>query len=47
MQSVEPISDSDEDQVPEDLGKLTKLDKARIGRVRSKVLKPDKLTTYS
>lgn len=34
MQSVEPLPDSDEDQIPEDLGKLTKVDKARIGRVR-------------
>ncbi|XP_065096312.1 multidrug resistance-associated protein 1 [Paramisgurnus dabryanus] len=34
MQSVEPLPDSDEDQIPEDLGKLTKVDKARIGRVK-------------
>ncbi|XP_056606838.1 multidrug resistance-associated protein 1 [Triplophysa dalaica] len=34
MQSVEPVPDSQEDQIPEDLGKLTKADKARTGRVK-------------
>uniref|UniRef100_A0A8C2GUF2 ABC-type glutathione-S-conjugate transporter n=1 Tax=Cyprinus carpio TaxID=7962 RepID=A0A8C2GUF2_CYPCA len=37
----EALADSDEDHIPEDLGKLTKVDKARIGRVRSFILKLD------
>ncbi|RXN09968.1 multidrug resistance-associated 1-like protein [Labeo rohita] len=32
--TIEPLPDSDEDHIPEDLGKLTKVDKARIGRVK-------------
>ncbi|XP_052415241.1 multidrug resistance-associated protein 1 [Carassius gibelio] len=32
--SIEPLPDSDEDHIQEDLGKLTKADKARIGRVK-------------
>uniref|UniRef100_A0A8C2PX42 ABC-type glutathione-S-conjugate transporter n=1 Tax=Cyprinus carpio TaxID=7962 RepID=A0A8C2PX42_CYPCA len=35
------LADSDDDHIPEDLGKLTKVDKARIGRVRSFILKLD------
>lgn len=31
--TIEPLPDSDEDHIQEDLGKLTKADKARIGRV--------------
>lgn len=30
---MEPVSETDEEQVPEDLGKLTVVDKARTGRV--------------
>uniref|UniRef100_A0A8C2BGL1 ABC-type glutathione-S-conjugate transporter n=1 Tax=Cyprinus carpio TaxID=7962 RepID=A0A8C2BGL1_CYPCA len=32
--TIEPLPDSDEDHIQEDLGKLTKADKARIGRVK-------------
>ena len=32
---MEPVTDADEEQVPEDLGKLTVVDKARTGRVRN------------
>ncbi|TRY81629.1 hypothetical protein DNTS_014478 [Danionella cerebrum] len=32
--AIEPLPDSDEEHIPEDLGKLTKTDKARIGRVK-------------
>uniref|UniRef100_A0A8C2GUR3 ABC-type glutathione-S-conjugate transporter n=1 Tax=Cyprinus carpio TaxID=7962 RepID=A0A8C2GUR3_CYPCA len=39
--TIEALADSDEDHIPEDLGKLTKVDKARIGRVRSFILKLD------
>lgn len=31
---MEPVSETEEEQVPEDLGKLTVVDKARTGRVR-------------
>ncbi|KAJ8363882.1 hypothetical protein SKAU_G00127130 [Synaphobranchus kaupii] len=34
LQTMEPISDTDQDQVPEDLGKLTEVDRARTGRVK-------------
>lgn len=34
LQNMEPVSDTDQEQVPEDLGKLTEADKARTGRVR-------------
>lgn len=34
LQTMEPVSETDEEQVPEDLGKLTVVDKARTGRVR-------------
>uniref|UniRef100_A0A6Q2Z142 ABC-type glutathione-S-conjugate transporter n=1 Tax=Esox lucius TaxID=8010 RepID=A0A6Q2Z142_ESOLU len=33
LQGMEPMSDIDEEQIPEDLGKLTEVDKARTGRV--------------
>lgn len=33
---MEPVSETDEEQVPEDLGKLTVVDKARTGRVSLK-----------
>lgn len=33
LQNMEPVSETDEEQVPEDLGKLTVVDKARTGRV--------------
>jgi len=33
LQNMEPVSETDEEQVPEDLGKLTKADKANTGRV--------------
>lgn len=36
LQNMEPVSETDEEQVPEDLGKLTVVDKARTGRVRVK-----------
>uniref|UniRef100_A0A8C2J475 ABC-type glutathione-S-conjugate transporter n=1 Tax=Cyprinus carpio TaxID=7962 RepID=A0A8C2J475_CYPCA len=39
--TIEALADSDDDHIPEDLGKLTKVDKARIGRVRSFILKLD------
>uniref|UniRef100_A0AAX7U300 ABC-type glutathione-S-conjugate transporter n=1 Tax=Astatotilapia calliptera TaxID=8154 RepID=A0AAX7U300_ASTCA len=32
--NMEPVSETDQEQVPEDLGKLTEVDKARTGRVR-------------
>lgn len=31
---MEPVPETEEEQVPEDLGKLTVVDKARTGRVR-------------
>lgn len=31
---MEPVPEIEEEQVPEDLGKLTVVDKARTGRVR-------------
>lgn len=34
LQNMEPVSETEEEQVPEDLGKLTVVDKARTGRVR-------------
>uniref|UniRef100_A0A8C4HZS1 ABC-type glutathione-S-conjugate transporter n=1 Tax=Dicentrarchus labrax TaxID=13489 RepID=A0A8C4HZS1_DICLA len=34
LQNMEPVSETDQEQVPEDLGKLTEADKARTGRVR-------------
>lgn len=33
LQGMEPMSEIDEEQVPEDLGKLMEVDKARTGRV--------------
>lgn len=30
---MEPVSETDQEQVPEDLGKLTEADKAHTGRV--------------
>lgn len=36
LQNMEPVSETDEEQVPEDLGKLTVVDKARTGRVSLK-----------
>lgn len=36
LQNMEPVSETDEEQVPEDLGKLTVADKARTGRVSLK-----------
>lgn len=33
LQNMEPMPETDEEQVPEDLGKLTVVDKARTGRV--------------
>lgn len=33
LQNMEPVSEEDQEQVPEDLGKLTVVDKARTGRV--------------
>lgn len=35
LQNMEPVSETDQEQVPEDLGKLMEVDKARTGRVRS------------
>ncbi|XP_040891867.1 multidrug resistance-associated protein 1 isoform X3 [Toxotes jaculatrix] len=32
LQNMEPVSETDQEQVPEDLGKLTVVDKARTGR---------------
>uniref|UniRef100_A0AAQ5XXH7 ABC-type glutathione-S-conjugate transporter n=1 Tax=Amphiprion ocellaris TaxID=80972 RepID=A0AAQ5XXH7_AMPOC len=32
LQNMEPVSETDQEQVPEDLGKLTEVDKARTGR---------------
>uniref|UniRef100_A0A671V7K3 ABC-type glutathione-S-conjugate transporter n=1 Tax=Sparus aurata TaxID=8175 RepID=A0A671V7K3_SPAAU len=37
--NMEPVSETDEDQIPEDLGKLTEVDKARTGRVRLEMYK--------
>ncbi|TNN45537.1 Multidrug resistance-associated protein 1 [Liparis tanakae] len=34
LQNMEPVSEADQEQVPEDLGKLTEADKACTGRVR-------------
>uniref|UniRef100_A0A3B5M4E0 ABC-type glutathione-S-conjugate transporter n=1 Tax=Xiphophorus couchianus TaxID=32473 RepID=A0A3B5M4E0_9TELE len=34
LQNMELVSETDQDQIPEDLGKLTEVDKARTGRVR-------------
>ena len=34
LQNMEPVSETDQEQVPEDLGKLMEVDKARTGRVR-------------
>uniref|UniRef100_A0A671V6B7 ABC-type glutathione-S-conjugate transporter n=1 Tax=Sparus aurata TaxID=8175 RepID=A0A671V6B7_SPAAU len=39
LQNMEPVSETDEDQIPEDLGKLTEVDKARTGRVRLEMYK--------
>uniref|UniRef100_A0A3Q3W108 ABC-type glutathione-S-conjugate transporter n=1 Tax=Mola mola TaxID=94237 RepID=A0A3Q3W108_MOLML len=39
LQNMEPVTDADEEQVPEDLGKLTVVDKARTGRVRLEMYK--------
>lgn len=36
LQNMEPVPETDEEQVPEDLGKLTVVDKARTGRVSLK-----------
>lgn len=36
LQNMEPVSETDQDQIPEDLGKLTEVDKARTGRVSLK-----------
>ena len=33
LHGMEPMSEIDEEQVPEDLGKLMEVDKARTGRV--------------
>lgn len=33
LQGMEPMSEIDEEQVPEDLGKLMEVDKAHTGRV--------------
>lgn len=33
LQNMEPVSETDQEPVPEDLGKLTEADKARSGRV--------------
>lgn len=35
LQNMEPVSETDQEPVPEDLGKLTEVDKARTGRVSS------------
>uniref|UniRef100_A0A4W6BWQ9 ABC-type glutathione-S-conjugate transporter n=1 Tax=Lates calcarifer TaxID=8187 RepID=A0A4W6BWQ9_LATCA len=39
LQNMEPVSETDQEQVPEDLGKLTVVDKARTGRVRLEMYK--------
>uniref|UniRef100_A0A3P8TUN4 ABC-type glutathione-S-conjugate transporter n=1 Tax=Amphiprion percula TaxID=161767 RepID=A0A3P8TUN4_AMPPE len=39
LQNMEPVSETDQEQVPEDLGKLTEVDKARTGRVRLEMYK--------
>ncbi|XP_023277902.1 multidrug resistance-associated protein 1-like [Seriola lalandi dorsalis] len=39
LQNMEPVSEADQEQVPEDLGKLTVVDKARTGRVRLEMYK--------
>lgn len=36
LQNMEPVSETDQEQIPEDLGKLTEADKARTGRVSQK-----------
>lgn len=40
LQNMEPVSETDQEQVPEDLGKLTEVDKARTGRVSLKTVHP-------
>uniref|UniRef100_A0A3Q0SKS5 ABC-type glutathione-S-conjugate transporter n=1 Tax=Amphilophus citrinellus TaxID=61819 RepID=A0A3Q0SKS5_AMPCI len=37
--NMEPVSETDQEQVPEELGKLTEADKARTGRVRLEMYK--------
>uniref|UniRef100_A0A665TYM5 ABC-type glutathione-S-conjugate transporter n=1 Tax=Echeneis naucrates TaxID=173247 RepID=A0A665TYM5_ECHNA len=39
LQNMEPVSEEEQEQVPEDLGKLTVVDKARTGRVRLEMYK--------
>uniref|UniRef100_A0A8D3BVD7 ABC-type glutathione-S-conjugate transporter n=1 Tax=Scophthalmus maximus TaxID=52904 RepID=A0A8D3BVD7_SCOMX len=39
LQNMEPMSEADQEQVPEDLGKLTVVDKARTGRVKLEMYK--------
>ncbi|KAM7393766.1 hypothetical protein PAMP_020615 [Pampus punctatissimus] len=39
LQNMEPVSETDQEQVPEDLGKLMEVDKARTGRVRLEMYK--------
>uniref|UniRef100_A0A3Q2PMB4 ABC-type glutathione-S-conjugate transporter n=1 Tax=Fundulus heteroclitus TaxID=8078 RepID=A0A3Q2PMB4_FUNHE len=39
LQNMEPVSETEPDQTPEDLGKLTEVDKARTGRVKLKLYK--------
>uniref|UniRef100_A0A8C6P2K1 ABC-type glutathione-S-conjugate transporter n=1 Tax=Nothobranchius furzeri TaxID=105023 RepID=A0A8C6P2K1_NOTFU len=39
LQSMEPVTEMDQEQVPEDLGKLTEADKAHTGRVRLEMYK--------
>uniref|UniRef100_A0A3Q1KB76 ABC-type glutathione-S-conjugate transporter n=1 Tax=Anabas testudineus TaxID=64144 RepID=A0A3Q1KB76_ANATE len=37
LQNMEPVTEADQEQVPEDLGKLTEVDKANTGRVSRKM----------
>lgn len=37
LQNMEPVSEEDQEPIPEDLGKLTVVDKARTGRVSLKM----------
>ena len=42
LQNMEPVSETDQEQIPEDLGKLTVVDKAHTGRVSLTRASPDK-----
>lgn len=48
LQNMEPVPETNEEQVPEDLGKLTVVDKARTGRVSlRKMTQPQIVVNYA